>query len=365
MANKIDGHYHYSGVIHVHTTESDGTLPIEEVIEIGRRAGLDFMMFSDHMGLKNRAAGHEGVYGDTLVVIGYEHNDLDDNNHYLIFNSPSVYPHKSSASEYVKAACRDGALGIVAHPIEHRSREGKYPPYPWLEWGADEFNGLEIWNQMSEWMENLTPWNKLAMALSPPWNKLAMALSPRKSMVGPTTEAMQIWDNLNLKRRYVGVAGVDAHAYPVKVGPFTVTIFPYKVHFRALRTHIVLDEPLSSDFEAARRQLFEALATCRVFCSNLRWGDANEFIFRAILGSKIAVSGDALSDHAGARLEIELPSRATIKLIGNGQELVRATTDSLEYSVGHPGVYRVEAWKGGRGWIFSNHIRIGQFGSEA
>lgn len=351
MADKIDGHYHYSGVVHIHTTESDGTLPIEEVIEIGRRAGVDFMMFSDHMGLANRAAGHEGVYGDTLVVIGYEHNDRDDNNHYLIFNSPSVYDHESSAAEYVQAAYRDGAFGIVAHPVENRSREGKYPPYPWLEWGVDEFGGLEIWNQMSEWMEQLTP-----------WNKLAMALSPRKSMVGPTAEARQIWDRLNLKRRCVGVAGVDAHAFPVKVWPLTVTIFPYKVHFRALRTHIILDEPLSPVIEIARRQLYGALAGCRVFCSNLRWGDANKFIFRATMGSKTAVGGDTLADHVGARLEVELPSSATIKLIGNGQELVCATTTHLEFVVSQPGLYRVEAWKGKRGWIFSNHIRIGEFG---
>jgi len=350
MADKIDGRYHYSGAVHIHTTESDGTKPIEEVIEIGRRAGVDFMMFCDHMGLSNREAGHEGIHGKTLVVIGYEHNDLDDNNHYLIFNSPSIYPRESSAAEYVKAAYRDAAFGIVAHPVEHRSRDGKHPPYPWLEWGADQFSGLEIWNQMSEWMEKLTP-----------WNTLAMALSPRKSMVGPTVEVMQIWDRLNLKRRYVGVAGVDAHAFPVKVGPLTVTIFPYKVHFRALRTHIILDEPLSSDFETARRQFYEALAACRVFCSNLRWGDANGFIFRGVLGSEAVVCGDVLSDHTGARLEIELPSRANIRLIGNGRELVRATTDSLDYSVGQPGLYRVEAWKGNRGWIFSNHIRIGQF----
>jgi hypothetical protein len=223
-----------------------------------------------------------------------------------------------------------------------------------LEWGVDEFGGLEIWNQMSEWLEKLTP-----------FNKLAMAFSPRKSMVGPTTEVMQMWDKLNLRRRYVGVAGVDAHGFPVKVGPLTVTIFPYKVHFKALRTHIILDEPLSTDLDTARSQLFEALAGCRVFCSNMRWGDANEFVFRATVGAKTAVCGDALVDHAGARLEIKLPSVATIKLIGNGRELVSATTESLEYSVEQPGLYRIEAWKGRRGWIFSNHIRIGKVPSEA
>lgn len=348
MGKKVGDWYHYSGAIHIHTTESDGTRPLEEVIAIGQRAGLDFMMFTDHMVLANREAGQEGMYGRTLVVVGYEHNDQDDNNHYLIFNSPGVYPREATAAEYVTAARNDGAFGLVAHPIEHRSREGKYPPYPWLDWNTDQFDGLEIWNQMSEWMEKLTP-----------LNRIVMVFSPRKSMVGPTDEVLRIWDKLSLRGRYVGVAGVDAHAYSVKVGPFTVEIFPYKVHFRSLRTHIILDKPLASDFETAQGQLFEALASCRVFNSNLRWGDANSFVFRAENDTQMAVCGGSLESLRGSQLVVKLPSRATIRLICNGEKVAETKSDCLDYAAVRPGLYRVEAWKGRRGWIFSNHIRIG------
>jgi len=348
VGKKVRDWFHYSGAIHMHTTESDGTKSLEEVVAIGREVGLDFMMFTDHMGLTNREAGLEGIYGDTLVVVGYEHNDEQDNNHYMIFGSPGVYPRDMTARQYVEAAQADGALGIIAHPIEKRSREGKYPPYPWLEWSTDRFNGLELWNQMSEWMEKLKP-----------YNQIVMALSPRKSMVGPTEEVMRLWDELSQKRRYVGVAGVDAHAFPVEIGPFTVEIFPYKVHFKCLRTHLVLSEPMSRDLDKARQQLYSALTGCNVYISNIRWGLADDFQFYAHQGGNTVVCGDSLPSVEGVEIEVRLPDKARLRLFCNGRKLVETLAEQLEYTVVEPGLYRVEAWKGRRGWIFSNHIRIG------
>jgi hypothetical protein len=348
MGKKFGDYYQYSGVIHIHSTESDGTLALEDVIAIGREVDLDFMMFADHMNMNNRTSGGEGYYGRTLVVIGYEHNDLDDNHHYMVFGSQKVYPAEMTPREFVAAAAADGALGIIAHPDEIRPRDGKYPPYPWLDWAVDGYDGIELWNQMSEWMEQLTR-----------WNKLAMALSPRKSMVGPTTRLLRRWDDLNLKKKIVGIFGADAHAFPIPVGPFTVKIFPYKVHFRCLRTHILMPEPLSDDFDKARGQLYDALRDCRVFGSNMRWGVADGFQFSALAGSEKATCGGSLSSAQSSRLLIELPSRATIRLIANGETVLETLSDRVEYSVPAPGIYRVEAWKGKRGWIFSNHIRIG------
>ena len=201
---------------------------------------------------------------------------------------------------------------------------------------------------MSEWMEKLTR-----------WNQLVMAFSPRKSMVGPPPEALAIWDRLNAKRRFVGVAGVDAHAFLVDVGPLKVEIFPYKVHFRSIRTHIILDQPLASDFATASKQFYGALAGCRVFLSNYRWGDATRFQFFAQDGTRTAVSGDALAWRAGMKLVVDLPSKATIRLIGGGRQVAETQAQHFEFDVREPGLYRVEVWKGKRGWIFSNHIRIG------
>ena len=230
---KVGDYFQYSGAVHIHTTESDGTKVVEDVIAIGRDAKLDFMMFADHMTLSNRENGHEGLYGDMLVVIGYEHNDEADEHHYLLFDSPKVYPNEMKAAEYVTAGANDKALGILAHPDENRTSLEQYPPYPWRDWNAVGFNGIEIWNQMSEWMEKLTR-----------YNKLPMSLSPRKSMVGPTDRILKIWDEYNIKEKMVGIAGVDAHAFPVHIGPMTIEIFPYKVHFKCLRTHVILLEKM-------------------------------------------------------------------------------------------------------------------------
>ena len=153
MASKVKDKFYYSGAIHMHTTESDGTRPFEEVVEIGRKSGLDFMMVTDHMTLIDRERGKEGLYGKTLVLIGYEHNDLADTHHYLIFASPKVYPNDMTAKEYVAQAAKDKAIGIMAHPDEIRNKLTDYPPYPWNDWTVEGFTGIELWNQMSEWME--------------------------------------------------------------------------------------------------------------------------------------------------------------------------------------------------------------------
>jgi hypothetical protein len=282
-----------------------------------------------------------------LVVIGYEHNDLNDINHHLLFGSSRVYPENMSPGEYVAAGVADGAVGILAHPDEIRNTLKQFPPYPWNDWSVNGYTGLEIWNQMSEWMERLTP-----------YNKLPMALSPRKSMIGPTDRVLAKWDELSKKQKVVGVAGVDAHAFKHRVGPFTVTIFPYKVHFRCLRTHIILTEPMSDNFETAKTQLYDAIRECRVFFSNLRWGAADKFLFIGQNSSQTVTCGGTLTSLDKACLRIELPAKATIRIIGNGQKVFEQTTDKVEYELTQPGIYRVEAWKGKRGWIFSNHIRV-------
>ncbi|RKX26832.1 MAG: histidinol-phosphatase [Candidatus Zixiibacteriota bacterium] len=347
MGKKVGDWYQYSGAVHVHTTESDGTKTLEEVVAIGERADLDFLMISDHMTLASREKG-EGLYGKMLVVIGYEHNDPEDCHHYLLFETPRVYPAEMSVREYVAAGAADGALGIMAHPDEVRSRMPQFPPYPWTDWNVEGITGVELWNQMSEWMERLTP-----------FNKLLMAFSPRKSMVGPTKRILHQWDQWNLKRKVVGVASVDAHAFRIKVWPFMVEIFPYKVHFRCLRTHILLKEPMSADFNTAKQQLYEALRDCRSFSSNMRWGVADRFTFYAEDDSHKVTCGGELPSHGNVQLVAKLPSRARLKLIHNGKVILESNTDSLTYAVQSPGIYRVEAWKGHRGWIFSNHIRIG------
>jgi hypothetical protein len=343
-----DTYSEYVGCIHIHTTDSDGTKTLEEVAEIASSLKLDFVLVSDHMTLKAKEEDKEGFYKSTLVLVGYEHNDMDDCNHYLLFGTESVLPKNMTPMEYVAEGRRQGALGIIAHPDEIRPRLGKYPSYPWLAWDAEGFDGIEIWNQMSEWMENLKP-----------YNKLKMVFSPRRFMRSPTDRILQKWDELNISRKVAGLGAVDVHGFPYRFGPVRITIFPYKVQFKSLRTHVLLKEPLSPDSSLACGQVYDAIRDCRLFVSNYRWGDASGFRFEARRDSEMAISGGHLSSFHDSFLIIYTPERGTIRLIGNGRKIVEIIGKELVFKPTENGIYRAEVFKKDRGWIFSNHIRIG------
>jgi len=345
---KVGDYYEYTGCIHLHTTDSDGTKTVDEVTEIASGLGLDYLMVTDHMTLRARNDGQEGFYNGTLLLIGYEHNDLEDCNHYLMFETREVLPADMTPQDYVEEGRRQGALGIIAHPDEIRPRLGKYPSYPWLAWDVEEFDGIEIWNQMSEWMENLKP-----------YNQIIMAFSPRRILKAPTNRVLSKWDELNMTRKVLGIGAIDAHGFPYKIGPFTITIFPYKVQFQSIRTHLLLPEELSGDLREARRQVYAALRDCRAYVSNYRRGDASGFEFYAQRGSDMMVSGGSLDGYADVRLVVKTPERASISLIRNGQAILRSHGTSLECRPQQNGIYRVEVKKKQKGWIYSNHIRIG------
>lgn len=74
MLRDKSGYYQYTGCIHMHTLDSDGTATHEEVVAFGAEVGLDFLLFTDHMTLKSRSA-QEGYHNRLLVIVGYEHND--------------------------------------------------------------------------------------------------------------------------------------------------------------------------------------------------------------------------------------------------------------------------------------------------
>jgi len=335
------------GAIHIHSTDSDGTKSVPEIAKIGDRIGLDFLIFSDHMTLKSFQAGLEGCYGKTLVIIGYEIHDKENKNHYLAFNLKETLPFGLTPLEYVKQVKEKGGFGIIAHPDEIRKDLPKYPAYPWTEWGAKEFDGIEIWNQMSEWMEKLTR-----------FNQVKMLFSPRKSLDSPTERVLSKWDELNLKRKVCGIGAVDAHAHPYKLGPLKLIIFPYEVQFKSLRTHLILDHPLSSDFEKGKAQIFSALLNCNVFASNHRRGDSRGFLFYVEGKNKLVKIGEETKLEESLRLVARTPAKSGIRLIYNGKLIYKTKGKELIHHPKEKGIYRVEAFKGDKGWIFSNHIRV-------
>lgn len=335
------------GVIHIHSRYSDGTKTIEEIARIGEAAGLDFLMFSDHMTLQPLRDGHQRFHGKVAVLTGYEIEDDKNENHYLAFDIENELPPGLKAPEYVRALKQQSGLGIIAHPDEIRNAIPKYPSYPWTAWDAEGFDAIEIWNHMSAWMELLKR-----------INVIKMLLTPRRGLRGPTDRVLKKWDELSRHGLVAGIGSADVHAHAYRSGPLKVTIFPYKVQFRSIRTHLLLPEPLSTDFNTVKSQIIDAIKKCRLFVSNYRWGDARGFRFYALDNDTVFEMGSEVPFSRNQRLVMKAPRGANIRLIKNGALNLALKGDCFDIPLRSRGLYRVELLRRGKGWIYSNHIRV-------
>jgi len=347
--------FEYIGAIHMHSVFSDGSGEVPQIAKFADEVGLDYIILTDHNTLRALDEGYENWYGNTLCLVGSEINDKENKNHYLAFGIIKTYSTRISAKDYVRKIKEDGGIGFLAHPHEKREHMKEHPPYPWIEWDTEDFNGIEIWNHMSEWMENLTE-----------DNKYQAFLHPLRTITAPQKETLKLWDELNLKRKVVGIGGVDAHAHKYNLlGFLDVEIFPYKVLFKSIRTHLLLEDELIRDnseesIRNTKKTIYDALADGKCFFANDYHADSKGFRFFAEADDKIYQMGDYINRIDKIKLRVLLPVKeAEIKLIRNGEEIADTFNNSADFIIERNGVYRVEVYIHNKAWVYSNHIRIG------
>lgn len=353
----------YVGAIHIHSVYSDGTGKIEDIAKAAYDSDLDFIMMTDHNTLKPKLDGYEKWLNNIMVIIGYEVNDMDNKNHYLTFGMDEVIGSyqelangelgcKLAAKDYVKQIKEKGGIGFLAHPDEERSHLPEHPSYPWVE-ETEDYTGIEIWNHMSEWIEGMNE-----------NNRFDRFLHPLKSIISPSKKTLARWDEASKNRHVTGISGVDAHALKQNVlGFFEVEIFPYKVLFKSIRTHVLTPKQISKnnhkDFTADKKQILEALRTGKCFSSNYYHGNAKGFRFYADHKGTTFTSGDTIGSNGDKVIFRALaPKECTIRLIHNGCPVNEKNGMEGTWDTNEKGVYRVECWIGDKGWIFSNHIRV-------
>jgi len=346
--------FEYVGAIHMHSVFSDGSGEVPDIAKLADEVRLDYIILTDHNTLRALTEGYEGWYNNTLLLVGCEINDKENKNHYLAFGIDDAFSTRISAKEYVKKVKESGGIGFLAHPHEKRTHMKEHPPYPWVEWDTEDFTGIEIWNHMSEWMENLTE-----------QNKYQNFLHPLKSILKPPEETLKVWDELNLKRRVVGIGGVDAHAHKYNVlGFFEVEIFPYKVLFKSIRTHVLTkNEILKSEdpkqIEKSKKIIYDALECGMCFISNDYHGDSKGFRFFGEANHKIYNMGETIEKRGKIKFKVLVPTQmADIRFIRNGKQIDSVENNECEFIVNNKGAYRIEVYLNGNAWIYSNHIRV-------
>lgn len=340
----------YPGAIHIHTSYSDGSGTFPEVIAAAREAGLRWIIVTDHDTLAGLpyAGWHDGL----LVIVGHE--ITPPRNHLLVLNLNEVISNQLAPQAFIDEVYARGGFAIIAHPDE-RVRNDVKECYRWDDWTVDgpgeragQPVGLELWNLMSDWGENLTRGNRYAHYFVP-----SLGLS------GPTPATLAWWDRLNmLGRRTFGIGGVDAHAFKHRAPWGEIEVFPYRWLFGTLTNYLLLERPLSDDPALATSQIYAALAAGRSYFVNRLDGAAPAIIFTARRGNEVYTIGDTAAIADGPLLiEADVGINAYVRLIADG-EVLTSGVRRLRQSVDAGAVYRLEGYIGARPWLFTNPIFV-------
>ena len=194
-----------AGVIHIHTSRSDGSRAPDEIAAAAARAGLQFIIFTDH-GDGTRTPDPPSYRAGVLCLDGVEISTTGG--HYIALDMPPApYPLGGEARDVVDDVRRLGGFGIAAHP------DSPKPELQWREWDAP-FDGIEMVNPDTGWrvlaaQSGWRPKLRLLAAL------VDYPFRPAETIAGllPAETTLPIrWAAVAAERRVVTVAGADAHA---------------------------------------------------------------------------------------------------------------------------------------------------------
>ena len=343
--------YEYTGVIHIHTEHSfDGHGSLSDIVKTAEELDVDFVCITDHRSLDVRNDLPDVSQSNVQVLIGYEMNDAAKNNHYLIFNVDEVFPLSMSADEYVEQTRKAGRTGFIAHPFEKRRSKRTLRTYNWTTWNVDEFDGIEIWNYISEWTDKLLI----------PWNVIFKILFPNTSVNRPGKKVLKKWDELNNKGlKKAGIGSVDSHENKYSAGPLSISFLPHRKLFGTIRTNIQTRQQLSSD--NAVQEILSYLKNGNSYIVNYTHADPYMFYcgIESKASEKFALPGEEISlDEKDLYLFIYLQQDCHVKIIHDGNTIHTEYRNKISYPITEKGFYRIEVFIGLKGWLFSNPMYV-------
>jgi hypothetical protein len=320
---------------------------------------VDAIIVTDHNVLVSDIEGYF-QNGDRriLMLVGEEvHNQARDpqKNHLLVFGAKrELATFAQDPQRLIDAVRQAEGICFLAHPYEDALQMFDEDAIGWVDWDVHGYNGIELWNGLSELKSVVT--NRLSA--------IFYAFFPQYIARGPQAQTLEKWDQLlSNGQRTAVVGGSDAHRLPVHMGPFSRTIFPYEYHFGAINNHLLTAGQLSGDLIKDRKMILDALGAGNSFIGYDLPASTRGFRFTAHGTDRIAIPGQEISLQGSVTLQIRMPMQAECRLIRNG-EVVKVWDDReiCAYNASQPGAYRVECYirylGRRRGWIFSNPIYV-------
>jgi hypothetical protein len=345
----LDGWHRYSGVVHVHTTLSDGGATPLQVVEAAQNSGLDFVGITDH---NNQAAKpFEGYKGKTLVFAGSELSLTKGHFMALDFEQPSSFVFSRDPEDDIRDVHDLGGFGFAAHPTSPRS------DLAFGAWNVAGDWGLEVLNGDSEWRSaGLGLFRTLAFYAVNRRYALLDALRPPAAALGA-------WDRLLAQRDAVGIFGADTHGRLAITRKRFIRFPSYEALFSVASIHVLLRNPLAGDFPRDRRAVLDAIRSGRLHIGIDSLASSADFSF--VVASKRSDQTFAMGERVPwgegleARITGKMPKGTVVTLLRDGRVEARGTA-GLVSRLAAPGVYRVEAHVPGwtMPWVITNPVYV-------
>ena len=308
------------GAYHIHTSRSDGHGDKRDVAAAAARAGLKFVILTDHGDATRPPDPPE--YIDGVLCLDAVEISTDQGHLVALDMSRAPYPLGGAADAVVEDVHRLGGFAIAAHPDS---------PKPALRWtdARAPIDGSEWLNADSEWRKDSR--GRLIRAGFAYFFRPGPALA--SLMDRPQT--LLEWYRLATRRPLVVLAAVDAHGgagQPSEDASRTIAgtigIPSYEASFRTVSNRVILDAPLSGDAVRDAQAIYGAIRRGSVF-STIDALAAPGLLDFHLEGTTVVARA--------AR-----PPGAEVALLRGGT-LVMYTNGDLRYDTAtKPGAYRVE-----------------------
>ena len=361
------------GVIHIHSNRSDGRGRPDEIAAAAARAGLKFIVFTDH-GDATRLPDPPVYRSGVLCIDAVEIST--SGGHYIALDMPAApYPLAGEPRDVVEDVARLGGFGVPAHP------DSPKPELRWRDWTAP-FDGMEIINPDSGWRARVedSGWRPKMRLLERLFSYPFRPGETIASFVVASPDNFAQWERLTRQRKVVAIAGADAHSkLAIKSSEpgssrFALPVPSYEASFETLSVRVRPAAPLTSSLSSIAIPGDAALDAAAVL-RGIRDGHLHivvdgiasppSFAFTAEGRGKTAGEGDEIA--AGGPITLHVRSNAPSAFtttVWEGSRIIE-TSQRPEFTVNAPGapaVYRAEIRASDRPgqpiWLISNPIYV-------
>lgn len=320
------------GAYHVHSNRSDGTGSVRQIALAAGRAGLSFVIITDH-GDGSREVDPP-AYVDGVLVIDAVEISTTSGHVVALGMREAPYPLFGEPHAVIEDIARLGGVSIVAHPGSAR------PALRWSDWQSP-FNGLEWLNGDSEWRDEGVA-SLVRMLFTYPFRRSETLAA----LLDRPDDVLRQWDALLATRRVVALAGGDAHG-GLSHGAdrrLSVRMPAYEHVFRTMSLAIPR-LALAGDAAIDAELIITAILEGNVLSAIDAVARPAAFGFVGASGGVRAGVGGRLP--VGAPVDFVVttnaPDDARIVLLKDGVAVTETAGATLTYAApAGPGVYRVE-----------------------